>query len=74
MSLDEGKIEKIEEEMDEIEEEIEEKIKDLNVKLMEQKKVIDDFVKEKPYVAMGLGFVAGLGFGLILSLVKSRKD
>ena len=67
MSIEEGKIEKIEEEM-------EEKIKDLNVKIMEQKKVIDDFVKEKPYVAMGIGFVAGLGFGLILSLVKSRKD
>lgn len=67
MSSDQENIEQIEEKM-------EEKIKSLNIKLMEQKKVIDEFVKEKPYVVLGIGFVAGLGFGLLLSLVKSRKD
>ena len=45
---------------------------ELNKAMREQQKQIDDFVHEKPYMAMGIGFLAGLVLGVVLCGPKRR--
>ena len=48
---------------------------ELNKTMREQQKQIDDFVHEKPYMAMGIGFMAGLGLGVVLwGLTRRHRD
>ena len=44
----------------------------LSKTMREQQKQVDDFVHEKPYIAMGIGFLAGLVLGIILCCPKRR--
>ena len=44
----------------------------LNKTMREQQKQIDEFVHEKPYMAMGIGFLAGLVLGVVLCGPKRR--
>ena len=58
-----------------IDESVHERIDDLSKTMLEQQKLIDDFVHEKPYVSMGVGFLAGLGLGIVLGhLTRGRRD
>jgi ElaB/YqjD/DUF883 family membrane-anchored ribosome-binding protein len=41
--------------------------------MREQQKLFDDFVHEKPYTAMGIGVLAGLGLGFILCGLLRRN-
>ena len=59
----------------EVDESVHEKIDMLSKKLLEQEKVIDSFVHEEPYKAVGLGVLAGVGIGFILcSLMCRHRD
>jgi len=56
-------------------ESVNERIDELNKTMLEQKKRIDNFVHEEPYMAMGIGFLAGLGLGVVLaSLTRRHRD
>jgi ElaB/YqjD/DUF883 family membrane-anchored ribosome-binding protein len=58
-----------------IDESVHERIDDLSKTMLEQQKLIDDFIHEKPYVSMGVGFLAGLGLGIVLGhLTRGRRD
>ncbi|MDQ1279152.1 MAG: hypothetical protein QG670_412 [Thermoproteota archaeon] len=56
----------------EVGESIHERTDDLSKVIHEQQKNIDDFVYEKPYMAMGIGFLAGLILGAVLCGHKRR--
>jgi ElaB/YqjD/DUF883 family membrane-anchored ribosome-binding protein len=54
---------------------IHERIDESNKTMLEQQKLVDDFVHENPYMAMGIGLLAGLGLGVLLSgLTRRRRD
>jgi ElaB/YqjD/DUF883 family membrane-anchored ribosome-binding protein len=54
---------------------IHERIEDLNKIMLEQQKLIDDYVHEQPYMAMGVGLLAGLGLGFLLcGRTRRRRD
>ena len=56
----------------EVDESVHEKIEMLSKKLLEQEKVIDSFVHEKPYMAIGIGVLAGVGIGALLCGIFGR--
>jgi ElaB/YqjD/DUF883 family membrane-anchored ribosome-binding protein len=56
----------------EVDESVHEKIDMLSKKLLEQEKVIDSFVHEKPYMAIGIGVLAGVGIGALLCGIFGR--
>lgn len=54
---------------------IHEQIDESRARSREQRKLVDDFVNENPYMAMGIGLLAGLGLGLVLSgLTRRHRD
>jgi len=55
----------VQKEIQKIEERVDQGMKDMQSRLMEQKKVVDEFVKEKPYIALGIAFIAGLTLGCL---------
>ena len=56
-------------------ESIHERTDELSKTMGEQQKRVDDFIHEKPYMAMGIGFLAGLGLGIVLGhLTRGRRD
>ena len=58
-----------------VDESVHERIDELSKTLLEQQKLIDEFVHEKPYMAMGIGFLAGLGLGVVLcGLTRRSRD
>ena len=64
----------VQKELQKIEERMEQGMKEMQGRLMEQKKVADEFVKEKPYMAMGMVFIAGLTLGCLAALIGRSKD
>ena len=64
----------VQKELQKIEERMEQGMKEMQSRLMEQKKVADEFVKEKPYMAMGMVFIAGLTLGCMAALIGRSKD
>jgi len=63
----------VQKEIQKIEERVDQGMKEMQSRLMEQKKVVDEFVKEKPYLALGIAFIAGLTLGC-LAAYKGCKD
>ena len=57
---------------DKVGESIHERTDELSKTMLEQQKRIDDFVHEKPYMALGIGFLAGLVLGVVLCGHKRR--
>ena len=64
----------VQKEIQKIEERVDQGMKDMQSRLMEQKKVVDEFVKEKPYMALGIAFIAGLTLGCLAALIGRSKD
>jgi ElaB/YqjD/DUF883 family membrane-anchored ribosome-binding protein len=47
----------------------------MSKKMREKQEMIDSFVHEEPYKAIGMGVLAGVGIGFILcSLMCRRRD
>ena len=47
----------------------------MSKRMHEEKKMIDSFIREEPYKAVGMGVLAGVGIGFILcSLMCRRRD
>jgi len=61
-------------ELKKIEARMEEGMTALRETLMEQKKVVDELVKQRPYVALGMAFMAGLTLGAIMGLAAKARD
>jgi ElaB/YqjD/DUF883 family membrane-anchored ribosome-binding protein len=57
---------------EEVDESVHEKIDMLSKKMLEQQKIIDNFVHEKPYMAIGIGVLAGVGIGALLCGLMCR--
>ena len=56
-------------------ESIHERTDEISKTMLEQKNQIDDFIHEEPYMALGIGFLAGLGLGIVLGhLTRRRRD
>ena len=55
-------------------ESIHERTDELSKAMREQQKIIDEFVHEKPYIALGFGFLAGLVLGAVLFGHKRSRD
>jgi ElaB/YqjD/DUF883 family membrane-anchored ribosome-binding protein len=54
---------------------VHQKINELSKTLLKQQEIIDDYIHEKPYTTMGVGLLAGLGLGvLISSFMRRRRD
>jgi len=48
-------------------------LKELQQRMMEQGKMIDNIVRQRPYTCMGVVFLAGLTFGALMGLKAGRK-
>jgi ElaB/YqjD/DUF883 family membrane-anchored ribosome-binding protein len=57
-----------------VDESIHEQIKELSKIVLEQQKLMDDYIHDKPYMAMGFGVLAGLGLGVVLCGLTRRRD
>ena len=55
-------------------ESINERTEELRKTMREQQKQIDEFVHEKPYIALGIGFLAGVVLGVVLCGHKRSRD
>lgn len=64
----------VQKELQRIEEKVEQGMKEMQSRLMDQKKVVDEFVREKPYMALGIAFIAGLTLGCLAAVVGRSKD
>ncbi|MEM2905480.1 MAG: hypothetical protein QW057_01185 [Candidatus Bathyarchaeia archaeon] len=64
----------VQQELRKLEGRMEEGLKTLQETMMEQKKIVDEFVKAKPYVALGIVFVAGLTLGALAGLLARSRD
>ncbi len=63
----------VQQELKKTEERFQQGMKKLQEELNEQKKLVDQFVKENPYIALGIVFITGLGLGVLLTLAASGK-
>jgi len=58
-----------------VDESVHDQIEMLTKTMREQQKIIDEFVHEKPYMAIGIGVLAGLGLGVVLcGLARRSRD
>lgn len=57
-----------------VEERMQQEMKELHEKIDKHRKEMDEFVKEKPEMAMGIVFLAGLTFGALMALMTRHKD
>jgi len=62
----------IPQEIKRVEEQLKQGIKEVQDRLMEQKKVVDEVVREKPLMTLGIVFLAGLTLGALMAMVKSK--
>ncbi len=57
-----------------VQDQVQQGVRELKEKLAVHGENMDKFVKEKPYVAIGVVFVAGLTLGILATLAARGRD